>query len=96
MFFFFLTTVCVKLLGLYLLLYMFCCMRASVSGLMALLVLWFFPLNIFIHSFIQLLSLVVFGRTCVQKERQGLVLIAYIHGCFMRFNFFVFYSTALC
>jgi len=26
-------------------------MRASVSGLMALLVLWFFPLNIFIHSF---------------------------------------------
>ena len=25
-------------------------MRASVSGLMALLVLWFFPLNIFIHS----------------------------------------------
>ena len=27
-------------------------MRASVSGLMALLVLWFFPLNIFIHSFI--------------------------------------------
>ena len=30
---------------------MFCCMRASVSGLMALLVLWFFPLNIFIHSF---------------------------------------------
>ena len=27
------------------------CMRASVSGLMALLVLWFFPLNIFIHSF---------------------------------------------
>ena len=29
---------------------MFCCMRASVSGLMALLVLWFFPLNIFIHS----------------------------------------------
>ena len=51
-FFFFLTTVCVKLLGLYLPLYMFCCMRASVSGLMALLVLWFFPLNIFIHSFI--------------------------------------------
>ena len=42
----------VKLLGLYLPLYMFCCMRASVSGLMALLVLWFFPLNIFIHSFI--------------------------------------------
>jgi len=31
---------------------MFCGMRASVSGLMALLVLWFFPLNIFIHSFI--------------------------------------------
>ena len=28
---------------------MFCCMRASVSGLMALLVLWFFPLNIFIQ-----------------------------------------------
>jgi len=28
---------------------MFCCMRASASGLMALLVLWFFPLNIFIH-----------------------------------------------
>ena len=27
-------------------------MRASLSGLMALLVLWFFPLNIFIHSFI--------------------------------------------
>jgi len=26
-------------------------LRASVSGLMALLVLWFFPLNIFIHSF---------------------------------------------
>jgi len=53
MFFFFLTTVCVKLLGLYLPLYMFCCMRASVSGLMALLVLWFFPLNIFIHSFVR-------------------------------------------
>ena len=51
MFFFFLTTVCVKLLGLYLPFYMFCGMRASVSGLMALLVLWFFPLNIFIHSF---------------------------------------------
>jgi len=51
-FFFFLTTVCVKLLGLYLPVYMFCGMRASVSGLMALLVLWFFPLNIFIHSFI--------------------------------------------
>ena len=49
----------------------------------------------YIHSFIQLLSLVVFGRTCVQKERQGLVLIAYIHGCFMRFNFFVFYSRLL-
>ena len=49
--FFFLTTVCVKLLGLYLPLYMFCCTRASVSGLMALLVLWLFPLNI--HSFIQ-------------------------------------------
>ena len=27
-------------------------MRASVSGLTALLVLWLFPLNIFIHSFI--------------------------------------------
>ena len=48
--FFFLTTVCVKLLGLYLPLYMFCCMRASISGLMSLLVLWFFPLNIFIQS----------------------------------------------
>ena len=43
MFFFFLTAVCVKSLGLYLPLYMFCCMRASVSGLMALLVLCFFP-----------------------------------------------------
>jgi len=31
-------------------LYMFCCMRVSVSGLMALLVLWFFPLNIFIQE----------------------------------------------
>jgi len=57
MFFFFLTTVCVKLLGLYLPLYMFCCMRAGVSGLMALLVLCFFPLNIFIHSFIQAANL---------------------------------------
>ena len=37
------------MLGLYLPLYMFYCMRASASGLMALLVLWFFPLNIFIH-----------------------------------------------
>jgi len=37
-----LTTVCVKLLGLYLPVYMFCCMRASVSGVMALLVLWIF------------------------------------------------------
>jgi len=50
MFFFFLTTVCVKLLGLYLPLYMFCCIRASVSGLMALLVLWFFSIK---YSFIQ-------------------------------------------
>ena len=50
---FFLTTVCVKLLGLYLPLYMFCCMRASVSGLMALLVLWFFSIK-YIHSFIHL------------------------------------------
>jgi len=37
-----LTTVCVKLLGLYLPVYTFCCMRASVSGLMALLVMWIF------------------------------------------------------
>jgi len=36
------STVCVKLLGLYLPVYMFCCIRASVSGLMALLVLWIF------------------------------------------------------
>ena len=35
-----LTTVCVKLLGLYL--PMFYCTTASVSGLMALLVLWIF------------------------------------------------------
>ena len=42
MFVCFLTTVCVKSLGLYLPLYMFCCMTASVSGLMALLVLWIF------------------------------------------------------
>ena len=56
MFFLFLTTVCVKLLGLYLPLYMFCCIKASVSGLMARLVLWFFPLNI--HSFIHYLGLV--------------------------------------
>ena len=47
---FFLTTVCVKLLGLYLPFYMFCGMRASVSGLMALLVLWFFSIK-YIHSF---------------------------------------------
>ena len=40
---------------------MFCCMRASVSGLMALLVLWFFPLNIFVHSFI----IIIFGHTFV-------------------------------
>ena len=48
-FFFFLTTVCVKSLGLYLPLYMFCCMRASISGLMSLLVLWFFSIK-YIHS----------------------------------------------
>ena len=36
------STVCVKLLRLYLPVYMFCCIRASVSGLMALLVLWIF------------------------------------------------------
>ena len=49
MFFFFLTTVCVKLLGLYLPLYMFCSMRASISGLMSLLVLCFFSIK-YIHS----------------------------------------------
>jgi len=37
-----LTAVCVKLLGLYVPVYMFYCMSASVSGLMALLVLWIF------------------------------------------------------
>jgi len=37
-----LTTACVELLGLYLPVYTFCCIRASVSGLMALLVLWIF------------------------------------------------------
>jgi len=37
-----LTTVCVELLGLYLPAYMFYCMRLSVSGIMALLVLWIF------------------------------------------------------
>ena len=52
-----LTTVCVKLLGLYLPVYTFCCMRASVSGLMALYDLHDcpvdFPLNISIHSLSQ-------------------------------------------
>ena len=53
MFVFFLTTVCVKLLGLYLPLYMFCCMRASVSGLMALLScgLSIKYIHLFIHLF---------------------------------------------
>ena len=60
----FLTTVCVKLLGLYLPLYMFCCMRASVSGLMALLVLWFFSIK-YIHSFKQVcLQLTLTTRHC--------------------------------
>jgi len=40
--FVFLTTVCVKLLGLYLPVYLFCCMKASASGLIAFLILWIF------------------------------------------------------